>query len=102
MGVEFFGFSYLQTSMYRTRWVCYTDSGEMDSHRKSPGYAVLQAQAHSEYTAGDRVKGMDWSVAAVEEELAADDVGVQCSRVEVVGDGAEVEDPAARGGDDAA
>lgn len=39
------------------------------------------------------------SVAAEEEELV--DVDEQCSRVEVVGDGAKV-DPAVGGGDDAA
>lgn len=49
------------------------------------------------------MKGMGWSVAAEEEELAAGGaVDVQCSRVAVVGEDAEVEDPAARGGDDAA
>jgi hypothetical protein len=46
---------------------------------------------------------MGWSVAAEEEELAVDGaVDVRCSRVEVVGDDAEVEDPAADGGGDAA
>ncbi len=39
---------------------------------------------------------------AAEELVAGDAVDVQCSRVEVVAGGAEVEDPAARGGDDAA
>jgi hypothetical protein len=48
------------------------------------------------------MKGMDWSVAAEGEELAAGGaVDVQCSRVAVVGDDAEVEDPAARDEDDA-
>jgi hypothetical protein len=47
--------------------------------------------------------GMGWNVAAEGEELAADGaVDVRCSRVEVVGDDAEVEDPAVRGGGDAA
>ena len=71
---------------------------------EAPGCAVRQGLEHFERTGGDReMKGTGWSVAAAEEELAAGGaVDVQCSRVAVVGDGAEVEDPAARGGDDAA
>jgi hypothetical protein len=41
-------------------------------------------------------------VAAEELAAAGDAAGVQCSRVEVVANGAEVEDPAGSGGDDAA
>ena len=86
------------------RLVCCMDSGGKRSMLEAPGCAVPRGLAHSGRTGADReTKGTDWSVAAEEEELAAGGaVDVQCSRVAVVGDGAEVEDPAARGGDDAA
>ena len=79
-------------------------SGGKRSMLGAPGCAVLRDLAHSGRTGADRgMGGMGWSVAAEEEELAADGaVDVRCSRVEVVGDDAEVEDPAARGGGDAA
>jgi hypothetical protein len=85
------------------RLVCYMDSGGKRSMWEAPGCAVHRGLAHSERTGADReMEDMGWSVAAAEEELAADGaVDVQCSRVAVVGCGAEVEDPAARGGDDA-
>jgi len=84
------------------RLVCCMDSGGKRSTWEAPGCAVHRGLVHSERTGADReMKGMGWSVAAEEEELAAGGaVDVQCSRVAVVGDGAEVEDPAARGGDD--
>lgn len=53
-------------------------------------------------TGEDRVReGMDWSVAAEEEPAVGGAVDERCSTVAVAGDGEE-EDPAARGGDDAA
>jgi len=59
-----------------------------------------QLLARSERIGEARVgEGMDWSV-ATEGEPVAGDVGEQCSRVEVVEDDAEVEGPAAYGGDD--
>jgi len=69
----------------------------------SPVDAVRLAQVRSARIEVNREQtGMRWSVAVVGEELVAGDaVDVQCSRVEVVEDGA-AEDPAARGGDDAA
>jgi hypothetical protein len=69
---------------------------------EAPACAVHRGLAHSERTGADReMEDMGWSVAAAEEELAVDGaVDVQYSRVAVVGCGAEVEDPAARGGDD--
>jgi hypothetical protein len=86
------------------RLVCCMDSGGNRSKLAAPGCAVLRDLAHSGRTGADRgMGGMGSSVAAAEEELAAGDaVDVRCSRVEVVGDDAEVEDPAARGGGDAA
>ncbi len=71
---------------------------------EAPGCAAHRGLAHSDRTGADReTKGMGWSVEAEEEELAADGaVDVQCSRVAVVEDGAEAEDPAGSGGDDAA
>ena len=65
--------------------------------------AVRLAQVRSARIGANREqKDMRWSVAVVGEELVADDAAdVQCSRVEAVEDGA-AEDPAARGGDDAA
>jgi hypothetical protein len=79
-------------------------SGGRRSRLEAPGCAVLQGLAHSGRTGADRGRGdMGWSVAAEEEELGAvDAVDARCSRVEVVEDDAEVEDPAARGGGDAA
>lgn len=54
---------------------------------------------HFERTEAGRVGDTDWDVAAAEaEEQPAGDVGVQCSRVEVVGGGAEVGDLASDGG----
>lgn len=68
----------------------------------APGDCDHRLLLRSERIGGDRVrKGMGWSV-ATEEEPVAGDVGEQCSRVEVVEGDAEVEGPAARGGDDAA
>ncbi len=80
------------------------DSGGKRSRLEAPGRAVLRDLAHSDRTGADRgMGGKGWSAAAEEEELAAGGaVDVRCSRVEVVGDDAEVEDPAARGGGDAA
>lgn len=67
--------------------------------------AVLQVLAHFGGTEADRGQeppGMDWCDAVEEEELAAGDAAdVQCSRVGPAEDDA-AEDPAARGGDDAA
>jgi hypothetical protein len=85
------------------RLVCYMDSGGKRSMWEAPACAVHRGLAHSERTGADReMEDMGWSVAAAEEELAVDGaVDVQYSRVAVVGCGAEVEDPAARGGDDA-
>jgi hypothetical protein len=91
----------LQKSMYRMRWVYCMDSGGKDEFGKSPGDIVIRVLAHSACTALEgREMGME-SVAVEVEEPAARDAGVQCSRVEVVGDGAEEEDPVACGGDDA-
>jgi hypothetical protein len=86
------------------RLAYYMDSGEKRNMLEAPGCAVHRDLAHSGRTGADReMKGMDWSVAAEGEELAAGGaVDVQCSRVAVVGDDAEVEDPAARDEDDAA
>jgi len=67
------------------------------------GDAVHLVLRRSESTVGGRERGTGWNAVVAVEELAAagDAVDEQCSRVEVVADGAEVEDPAARGGDDA-
>jgi hypothetical protein len=76
-------------------------SSSMEARREK---AVLQALAHFEGIGADRGRepGMDWCDAVEGEELAAGDaVDVQCSRVEPAEDDA-AEDPAARGGDDAA
>jgi hypothetical protein len=91
-------------SMCLTRLVCYMDSGGKRSRWEAPGRAVLRGLAHSDRTGADRgMGGMGLRVAAEEEELAAGDaVDVRCSRVEVVGGGAVEEDPAGRGGGDAA
>ena len=73
------------------------------SRLAGPGRAVLRDPAHSGGTGGDRgMGGMGSSAASEEEELAAGGaVDGRCLRVEVVGDDGE-EDPAARGGGDAA
>ncbi len=71
---------------------------------EAPGDAVRLVLRRSESTAGGREKGTGWNAVVAVEELAAagDVVDEQCSRVEAVADDAEVEDPAACGGDDAA
>jgi hypothetical protein len=87
--------------MLQMRLGCCTGLGESCS-MEAPGDAVRLVLQRSESTAGGREKGTGWNAVVAAEELAADDaVDEQCSRVEVVADGAEVEDPAARGGDDA-
>jgi hypothetical protein len=64
--------------------------------------AVLQALARFGGIEVDRGReGMDWCDAEGEELVADDAVDVQCSRVEPADEDA-AEDPAARGGDDAA
>jgi hypothetical protein len=76
-------------------------SSSMEARREK---AVLQALAHFGGIEADRERepGMDWCDAVEGEELAAGDaVDVQCLRVEPAEDDA-AEDPAARGGDDAA
>jgi len=85
------------------RLVCCTGSGGKRSRLAGPGCAVLRDLAHFGCTgAGRGMGGMGSSVAAEEEELAAGGaVDGRCLRVEVVGDDGE-EDPAARGGGDAA
>ena len=67
------------------------------------GKVVLLGQARFGDIEADREwePGMDSSDVVEEEGLAAGDVDVQCSRVEPAG-GDAVEDPAGRGGDDAA
>lgn len=84
--------------------MCYMDSGGIAwCSMVALGDVGHLHLAHSERIAGDRGrKGTGWSAAAEEEPVAADGVDEQCSRVEVVAGDAEVEDPAARGGDDAA
>ncbi len=79
------------------------DSGEIVwCSMAAPGDVGHRHLGRSERIAGYREwKGTGWSVAAAEEPVAADGVE-QCLRVEAVEDDAEVEDPAARGGDDAA
>ena len=96
--------AYLQMSMCLMRLVYCMDSGGKRSRLEAPGCAVLRRLAHSGCTGADRgMGGMGWSVVLVEEELGAvGAVDVRCSRVAVVGDDAEVEGPAARGGGDAA
>ena len=86
------------------RWACCMGLGATEwCSMAAPGGVALLSLAHSERIAGARGrKGMGWSAAAEEEPVAADGVDERCSRVEVVGGDAEVEDPAARGGDDAA
>lgn len=78
------------------------DSGGKRSRLEAPGCVVLRRLAHSGCTGADRgMGGMGWSVVLEEEELGAvGAVDVRCSRVAVVGDDAEVEGPAARGGGD--
>jgi hypothetical protein len=67
-----------------------------------PGDAVQLAQGHCADIEASRVAEDTRSNAAAEEEgLVVDDAGERCSKVAVVVGGAEVEDPAARGGDDA-
>lgn len=80
------------------------DSGGTRSRWEAPGRAVLQGLARSDRTGADRgMGGMGLRVAAEEEELAAGGaVDARCSRVEVVGGDAVEEDPAGRGGGDAA
>lgn len=96
-------FPYLQMSMFRMRLVYYTGLGGIGWYSMAtPEDCDHQLLAHSERIGEARVwEGMDWSV-ATEGEPVAGDVGEQCSRVEVVEDDAEVEGPAAYGGDDAA
>jgi hypothetical protein len=86
------------------RLVCCMDSGGNRSKLAAPGCAVLRDLVHSGRTGADRgMGGMGWSVVVEEEVLGAvGAVDVRCSRVAVVGDDAEVEGPAARGGGDAA
>lgn len=80
------------------------DSGVCCSMAAVPGDVVhLGLERFEGIEANREQEGMDWCAATEGEELAdvAGDVGLQCSRVEVVvGDGEE--DPAAGGGDDAA
>jgi hypothetical protein len=66
---------------------------------EAPGDAVRWVLEHSDRIAGDRETGTDWNAAvAVEEVQPVDDADVQCSRVLVAGDGAEVVAPVAYGG----
>lgn len=67
-----------------------------------PGDVGHLLRAHPDCTAEDGQSGTGSSAGVGEGPVAAGDVGGQCSRVEVAVDGAEVEDPAVRGGDDAA
>jgi len=88
--------------MYQLRLVCYMGL-DAPCNMEVPEDAVHLALVRSARIGANREqKDMRWSVAVVGEELVADDVAdVQCSRVEVV-EGGAAEDPAARGGDDAA
>ena len=76
----------------------------MSRNMEARGKVVLLGLAHSGGIEADRGRelGMDWSDVVEGEELAAGGVAdVQCSRVELAG-GDAAEDPAGRGGDDAA
>jgi hypothetical protein len=98
----FLVFSYLQMSRPPTRSECYMDLGAKRS-MEAPVDAVHQVQQHSVDTVANREKDTGSNaVVAVEELVAGDAVDEQCSRVEAAADDAEAEDPAARGGDDAA
>jgi hypothetical protein len=88
-------------NMYLMRLVCYMDSAGL-CNMEVPGDAVQLAQGHCADIEANRVAEDTRLNAAVEgEELVVDDAGERCLKVAVVVGGAEVEDPAARGGDDA-
>lgn len=90
--------------MYQTRWACYKGSELLASRNTGArGKAVLLVLARFEDIEGGRGRepGTDWSDVVEEGAAAGDAADVQCSRVEPAGDDA-AEDPAARGGDDAA
>lgn len=90
--------------MFLTRWEYYTDLDVQNSRRR-PVDVVRRGLEHSagriEVNRGQE-GCMGSNVGLEREELVAGGVvDVQCSRVEAVGGDGE-EDPAARGGDDAA
>jgi len=86
--------------MYLMRSVCCTDSDARST--AIPEDAVHRALEHSAGTVTGRVReDTRLNAAFVAEEPVGDVVDERCSRDEDVGDVAEVEDPAARGGDDA-
>lgn len=84
--------TYVQKNTFRMRWVYYTDSGGRRS-MAAPGDAVRSVLGHFERIEANRAgaRMVRYAVVAVVEEQPVDGVGVQCSRVVVVGDGGELE-----------